>query len=185
MQLIVSPHNDDAALFTAFAAQQYRPLILTVFDSFVQSNRLADGPTRDMRRAEDANAAKELGCEIEFGGVRDDAKDADLRSLIYPVLLNYANAEEVWLPAVEPQGGHAQHDAIGQVGTDIFGRKVHFYLTYSRTFGKSTWGRQVAIENGDWIAGKLRAMACYQSQLRDKRLGCQPHFTRDLNEYVA
>jgi hypothetical protein len=57
-------------------------------------------------------------------------------------------------------------------------------MTYTRSNGKSR-GREVPIERGEWIINKLRAMACYRSQIEIPRLGCWPHFVNDLREYYV
>ena len=74
MKLLVSPHNDDSVLFAAFTLQRERPLVLTVFDSFAQVAGGHEGCDAMTRRSEDMRAVHDvLGCDIQFGGVRDDA----------------------------------------------------------------------------------------------------------------
>ena len=82
MKLFVSPHNDDAVLFGAFTLLRERPVVLTVFDSYVQVARGFKLADFSARRNEDVRAVRDvLGCAIQFAAVRDDIPGADsLRS---------------------------------------------------------------------------------------------------------
>ena len=182
MKLFVSPHNDDATLFGSFTLQRERPLVLTVFDSHVQPARGHTKCDADTRRKEDLDAMAVLGCAIEFSGVPDNEPDATIRGRIEAALRKWTPAE-VWLPAVEP-GGHDHHNLIGEIGTAVFkGARIHRYLTYTRTAGKSTNGREIK-PSGAMVRAKLQALACYVTQLEIDALGCWPHFIRDQSEYA-
>ena len=83
------------------------------------------------------------------------------------------------------EGGHEQHNAVAQAATSVFGGDVIHYLTYTREGGRSRDGYLVKPDDPEWIALKLRALACYRSQLRIEN--CRPWFTDllDLNEWLA
>jgi len=183
VKLFVSPHNDDAPLWGSFTLQCERPLVLTVFDSHIQPAR---GHTRcdaETRRQEDREAMTFLGCAIEFSGVPDNEPDASIQHRVRAALSGW-NPSEVWLPAVET-GGHDQHNLVGAVGLEIFsGTRIHRYLTYTRTGGKSTNGREIK-PTGAMVLKKLQALTCYRTQLEIDALGCWPHFIRDQNEYAV
>jgi LmbE family N-acetylglucosaminyl deacetylase len=70
--------------------------------------------------------------------------------------------QRVWAPAVE-EGGHEQHNLVGEAAREVFEARVHPYLTYVRGSMRSR-GREVAFEP-EWVADKLRALACYESQI--------------------
>jgi LmbE family N-acetylglucosaminyl deacetylase len=173
MKLFVSPHNDDAVLFGAFTLQRDQPLVLTVFDSYVQR-----GISISERRHEDFEAMLIMGCALKFGGVSDSAPDNGEAM----AALQVYQPTTVWLPAEEP-GGHPQHNLIARLGREVFrGSVIHYYLTYT-TRGKSTGGRRVDY-TGRMLRKKLQALACYKSQIEIDALGCAEHFIRDQSEYM-
>lgn len=181
MKLFVSPHNDDAVLWASFTLQREKPTVLTVYDSYVQPQR---GHARcDMmtRRNEDMAAVRGvLGCPIQFAGL----KDSELISgAVMVALLKWKEVSEVWLPAVE-KNGHDQHNLVGEIGAQVFsGAKIHRYLTYTRTGGKSTKGIEIT-PTGAMVLAKLKALTCYRTQIEIDALGCWPHFM-DLREFAA
>lgn len=182
-KLFVSPHNDDAALFGAFTLLREKPMVLTVFDSFVQVERGYPECNADARRDEDRRAiAICLQCTIHSGYVPDNLPVAEAAPKVHSVLSQWRRVTEVWLPAVE-QGGHEQHNLVGELGLEVFREaKIHRYLTYTRA-GKSTGGTLVTPE-GPMVLKKLQALTCYRTQIEINPLGSWPHFLRDQNEYV-
>jgi LmbE family N-acetylglucosaminyl deacetylase len=180
MKLLLSPHNDDAALFAAFTVLRERPLVLTIFDSHVQAAR-GTGVTMLQRREEDAAAMSVLGAPVMFLGVSDADPNA---GTIERMLREFFNQPEmVYAPAFEANG-HAHHNLVAEIASRLF-RSVTGYMTYTPA-GKSRSAREVTIERGEWITAKLKALACYGSQHEvNPRIGCWPHFTRDLTEYYA
>jgi hypothetical protein len=183
MKLFVGCHNDDAALWGHFTLQRERPAVLTVFDSYVQVSRGQPSCDAETRRQEDLTAIRDgLGLPMFFGGVRDDVSIEDARPDVEKVLRLFPAATEVWIPAVE-ENGHDQHNLVGEIGFEVFaGARIHRYLTYTRTGGKSTGGTRVKC-NGAMVLKKLQALACYRTQIEIEALGCWPHFL-DLNEYA-
>ncbi len=70
-----------------------------------------------------------------------------------------------------------------RVSLELFGRdRVRFYPTYTRPGGRTAAGVRVDPTPAE-IAGKLRAMACYRSQIENGL--CRPHFLRPLDEYLV
>ena len=198
MKLLISTHNDDSVLFASFALQAARPRVLTVFDSYIQVARGQPRCDAATRRDEDIEAiTRRLKCTVQFAGVRDDLQEAAARVAVREALSGFVGAsmnlylsattvepiEEVWLPAVE-ENGHDQHNMVGEIGLEVFaGAKIHRYLSYTRTGGKSTNGNRVPC-NGLMVRKKLEALACYKTQIEIEALGCWPHFL-DLNEYLV
>lgn len=178
MKLFVAPHNDDEVLFGCFTILREKPTVLIVFDGHVQARRGAS-VTATQRRAESVMAMNILGVPaVRFLGLRDDDPTVTVEQVRRRI--EGMGAEEIYAPAFEPNGHH-QHNLVASACNDLPVAKR--YLTYTPA-GKSTSAHEVPILDGAWIALKLRALACYASQL-DPRLGCRPHFLRDQREYYA
>lgn len=175
--VLLSPHNDDAVLFSTWNLLRHRPHVVTVFLSVKQK---AYGITAAKRQDEDLAAFRILG-------VRSWKQLPHLDSQPLPPtwLDELAGEYEFCIaPAVEG-GGHEQHNEVGRAALDAFGaERTIRYLTYRRHHGKSDWGREVPYEPA-WVALKLQALACYRTQIETVAAGCTPHFAADLREYVA
>lgn len=176
MKLLISAHNDDETLFAAFTILREKPLVVVVFDSYVQPARGIPGTTADARRAETRAACNVLGVECEFIGFRDDQPPSleALRSQIQSL-----EAGRIWAPAFEASG-HDHHNLVADAckGLPVVDR----YLTYTRLHGKSIGPKKVPIERPQWIGLKLKALSCYESQFQEAT-GCAPHFLRGTEEY--
>ncbi len=183
MKLLLSPHNDDEVLFTAFTILRERPVVCIVLDSRVQPSRGAIGCDTDTRHAETWRAMQELvGTEHLRRLGFSDITTAQSEPAIERAFRDMGEFEMVYAPAVEVDG-HPHHNLVGHLAGKVF-QNVTYYLTYTRA-GKSR-GTEVQIEDGAWIGKKLKALACYESQHSlDPRLGCWPHFVNDLREYYA
>ena len=174
MKLLIAPHNDDETLFAAYTIQREKPLVAVVLDCYLQGLRGAR-ITAQERRDETAAALRILGADVVFLGFHDDSPDWDG---IERSLREY-HPDAVWAPAVEP-GGHAHHNAIGAIAHRIWPDRTRHYMTYTPA-GKS---RGIPVpKRPEWIAAKLRALACYVSQIED--LSTQEHYLRDQYEYYA
>lgn len=189
MKLFLSPHNDDEALFGAFTIMRERAAVAIVFDSMIQEQRGAGitAPDRrmetleamDILAGEDDDGITEWEPDVRLLGFSDAAPDP---FAIEAAFRKFGQPDMVYAPAVEVDG-HPHHNLVGELAAKVFTNVTH-YMTYTKA-GKSV-GREVPIEDGAWIGRKLRALACYESQHRiDPRIGCWPHFTRDLTEYYA
>ena len=179
MNLFFSPHNDDETLFGAFTVQRERPLVVIVFDGYVQLLR-GEKALMQQRRAETLSAIDELGALPPlFLGYRDDREVPESFADNIRNLIERHRPEKVWAPAVE-ESGHAQHNTVGRVVHAVFPATQH-YMTYTRAFGKSR-GVEVKPEP-DMICRKLRALACYRSQIEVEN--CRDHFLGDMREYYA
>src|ERR1700761_7258541 len=157
-KLFVSPHNDDEVLFGCFTLLREKPLVVVVFDSYVQPARGIPGADAVSRRKESQRACKILGIEVKFLGL------PDLGSVYLGTVRAHIQAfadvsDGMYAPAFE-QDGHPQHNLVAQACDGL--PVVERYLTYT-TRGKSTSERKVPYEPA-WVALKLRALACYESQ---------------------
>jgi LmbE family N-acetylglucosaminyl deacetylase len=176
VKLFLSPHNDDETLFGAFTILRERPMVVVCLDSYVQVNRGSQNCNADARRLETIAAMKILNPDRPpvFLGFRDDS----IYSLeLEDALKQFGQPEMVYAPAIET-GGHEQHNLIGALARRVFKNGQH-YMTYTKA-GKST-GRPVPYEP-EWPLLKLRALACYQSQITHPANA--EHFLRDQFEYT-
>jgi LmbE family N-acetylglucosaminyl deacetylase len=183
MKLFLAPHNDDEVLWGAFTILREKPTVLILFDSYVQPSRGIVGCEPQVRRAETCAALQTLGVDPPmFAGLRDD-REYIVEYVAQIISLEGFAAEHVWAPALEADG-HPQHNVLARAADMVFPGKVTHYLSYTNA-GKSRGGKEVTPEAGKHIARKLKALACYESQLEmDPRLACWPHFVNDLREYV-
>jgi LmbE family N-acetylglucosaminyl deacetylase len=172
MNIFISPHNDDEVLFGSFTLLRERPLVVMVYDSYVQFRR-GDGITAHQRRKESLRALGILGVQIAFCGLSDEGED---QAQCAQALAPYKGAAKVWAPAYE-KDGNRHHNAIARVADSLFPQSQR-YLTYTLA-GKSR-GLPVEFEP-EWIAKKLRALACYESQIRLP--ATNKFFLDDLHEY--
>lgn len=155
--LFLSPHSDDAVLFGAFTLMREHPLVLTVTDSFIQSNR-GENVTADVRWEEDIKAMQILGCPLIFGNIRDDIID---EWAVKDLLSRFYNFDVVYAPAV--QGGNPHHDLIGRLAKERF-KNVIQYSTYA----KGEWftqGKTAINPTTEEIMLKNKALDCYKSQI--------------------
>lgn len=185
MKLFLSPHNDDETLFGAFTLLREKPLVVFIFDGTRQ-----EGVTAELRRNESRTACRILGVQCVFLGLPDTIspvllprafREAWSRVILPPDLAGEL-VPHVYAPAYA-EGGNAQHNLVHDSVLKWFpSANTTYYTTYLK-HEKQRSKVGVPIENGDWVARKLNAMACYQSQIR--LLSTQPHFLRDLYEYYV
>jgi hypothetical protein len=179
--ILVSTHDDDAVLFSCWNLLRHKPLVVTVFDGFVQGNRgLLITATQ---RAEETEAAcKILGVQCERVGFCDDREytPIQIREAVAAFDIGWDDGPSIPLivPAYEIDGHH-QHNLVARA---FSGFPRTEYLSYT-TAGKSISENEVPFEPS-WIGLKLKALACFESQW-EPRAGCAEHFIgRSLREYV-
>jgi LmbE family N-acetylglucosaminyl deacetylase len=178
----LEPHSDDVALFAAWSAIRHQAHVITVLESHVQQAR-GTGITQEKRWVENDCAMHHLGLSWEQWPLSDSAPDWDACRAMLEELDGDKHPEIVLAPAVEV-GGHEHHNRLGDLAGDVFADRVSHYLTYTRDGGKSERGTRVAYEP-EWVSRKLRALACYRTQIEVEAAGCTPHFVRGLDEYLA
>ena len=163
--VLLSPHNDDEALFAAFTILRHRPRVVVCF----QSERDYGDPAA--REAESREAVELLGAAgfEQWTGGDLVAAMRDLDARMHPA--------RVWAPA--EQASHPQHVAVARAAREVFGERVIPFHTYDET-GKVRTGKLVPYEPA-WVHQKLRALCRYQTQATHPRAGA--FFTWDLLEY--
>jgi len=178
-KILLSPHNDDEALFASFICMREKPLVVIVTDSWKQFGRGEKEKhiTAEVRRNESIAAMRLLGCSVVFLGIPDTSWLS--RKILHEKLKQF-NPDVVYAPAI--QGGHIQHDLVGIAALANFKHVVQ-YATYARE--KSfTPGEIEIIPTPEEQALKDRALDCYQSQITYERTA---HFfiaVRGKNEWI-
>lgn len=181
--LAIVPHSDDEALFLAFTLcrESADIQVVVIFDGYVQAQR-GEPVTWQERREETRAALKELGVVKPpiFAGFSDATPDwKSVQQWILDLAVSLT-PHTVYRPLAEI-GGHEQHNLVSQCAGVINSPRTIDYTTYTK-HGKSTGARPVPC-TGDMIRRKLRALACYRSQI--EVANCREHFMRGLHEYYA
>lgn len=189
--LLLSPHNDDEGLFAALLIQRHNPVVVVCLQSFKQG---AAGH-HNTRELETAAALDILGCKHwsqwsfpdvspPWSAIRDAITDlADKFDHVFAPEPRWERNQHT-PDAIADGYGIAHHDAIGQYALDAFGRdRFTGYLTYTKFGGRDTDGDPLEDVPAEHIQAKLRALACYRSQIA--LAATRPHFLSNLNEYVS
>ncbi len=174
-RLFLAPHDDDHALFGAFTIMRKKPIVCVVTDSYIQSNRGEKGCDAETRAAETKASCAILGCELVRLGIRDDALNEDILRYKFKRTHGF---DTVYAPAIYPEG-NPQHNMIGKIAKEVFGDKVVFYSTYTRT---NLWenGTEEIVPTKDELELKEKAMSVYTSQINLP--ATQPHFKAVLGK---
>lgn len=174
--IFLAPHNDDETLFGAYTIMRYHPLVVVVFRSEMQEELF--GIRAAVREAETHDAMAELHhLAWKQWPYPDDGKTSDAALAEAMDALIGARDGPIWAPAVTERG-HRDHNQVGRVAAALFPEVTH-YMTYDYG-GEKQRGKPVHPEPA-WIAFKLRALACYRSQIV---FGPNRFFSMDLHEYV-
>lgn len=186
MKLFLSPHNDDEVLFGALTIMRERPLVVVVYDGYVQGNRGVNILPL-VRRKETRVAMSVLGVDdAKFLGLRDDKQytPEDIIFRLRGAVDIEQHFEAVYAPIYDLDG-HEQHNLVALASGLLDSAKYEHYSTYTRNGGRQRTPNEVLPLDGSMIARKHRALACYTSQMdMDERLGCWPHFMNDMREYM-
>jgi LmbE family N-acetylglucosaminyl deacetylase len=189
MKIFLSPHADDETLFGAFTIMRDKPLVVVVFDGYVQVNRGATKVTYLERRRESRSAMQALGTDsLRFLGLRDDDSTytaEDIKFRLRSVCNVDAPFDTVYSPMFDGDG-HDDHNLVSRAA-DLLPTVKHVkYSTYTRNGGRQRTPNEVQPMDGDMIRRKHLALACYTSQLdMNPKLGCWPHFMDSMREYTA
>ena len=158
--IFLAPHNDDEALFGAYTLMRYKPLVIIVTDSYIQPERGDVGCTAEIRRQETIEAMKLVGCPVVFLGI----KDTELQSPTLIERLKYFNPETIYVPAIHDRG-HWQHNLIGNVGLELFGKKCERYCTYANNNYEIIKGSWEIVPTQPEMELKNKMLECYTSQI--------------------
>lgn len=166
--LFLSPHDDDSTLFAAFTCLREKLDILVCLDSWIQPNRGEIGCDAETRAKESKEAHKILGCKTFRLGLRDDEVTEELLNIL---LQSYDDYDVVYAPAL--QGGNRHHDMISLAAEKIWGKRVKYYTTYTKT---ELWtkGNIEVIPTPEELDLKNKALREYNSQINLP--STRPHF---------
>lgn len=177
IQLLLSPHNDDEALFASYIALREQPKVIVC----LLGARKQDYPHPMERVAESAAAAEILGYELEQLYL---PCDPPLWDIVEMLLRQQPEPDRVWVPVPEP-GGHSQHNKLARLTHEIWPGKLSYFSTYRCEESgypiRTEHGTLVEVEDDEWPSLKHAALACYQTQIQ--RDGTRMHFERPLAEY--
>ncbi len=159
-------------------------MVVVCLDCDVQGRR--GHPVTVAQRHDETRAGLAiLGARPIFLGVPESMPLENMRAAVIERLqrMALAGVTHVWAPA-SAEHGHPQHNIVASAADFLWGcsdATLTRYLTYTRD-GKQTGPRRVEIEDGEWVARKLNAIACHRSQM-DPALGCVDHFLGGLEEF--
>lgn len=178
--LLLSPHQDDCALFSCFLALHHQAIVITCMRGEIQARR-GNPITNEERVNEDRCAFDILG--LDYGMLDQSDIDPDENALDRSIseLVTELDPDTLIFPAVE-ENGHEQHNMVGRIGERFTDLHLIRYTTYTRSGGRTT-GREVVPE--PWmIPLKLRALACYESQILHDKTMTRGWFMGPIHEYV-
>lgn len=176
-KVLLSPHNDDAELFACFTLLREKPHVVVCMRCDYNADPMYGAP-HDVRERETMRSLNLLGVTWEQWDISETRPDwAEMERRICG--LRKRGYTRAWVPMVELSGGHPHHDRIGAMSLAVWPDAAR-YCTYSLA------GKSIGIEvpyHPRWVAAKLRALACYQSQAGG--VNAHKYFIRDQREYVA
>jgi LmbE family N-acetylglucosaminyl deacetylase len=167
MNYLLSPHDDDSALFAAVTCLREQPTVVVVTDSVVQPARGETGCSAEERAEETEKAHAVLGCQTRRLGLPDDGLTMAALIAAFGTL---PDVETVYAPALE--GGHPHHDLVSLAAAAVFGTEtLQCYATYQKLSQYRDVDLQpVGTTEVEWTRPeyqqKLQALICYESQLR-------------------
>lgn len=166
-----SPHSDDEVLFGAYTLIAHRPDQIVI--CFASERDYGDNHVR----MEESRAA------MRVLGVTDNVVPWHAKDLADMVVKMRAYDHDIsiaWAPDV--RSSHPQHVIVATAAAMVFGKRLRAYHTYDLG-GKVRSGREVIPASDEWKDRKVRALACYASQIRHPRASM--FFGWDLAEYVG
>lgn len=179
--LVLAPHGDDESLFVAYTCMRERAHVIVCTQD-------RDPEVRQARSLEVTSAIRILGCthqewqipETEFGyrghqTVREYLQVWDTDRAPW-------KPERVYAPALD-QDGHDQHNLVGALALEVFAERVIPYLTYAPRGQRQRYGQEV-VPTAEEIQRKLKALACYRTQIENP--ATRPWFfdLLDLREWL-
>lgn len=168
MNLLISPHDDDSVLFTAFTCLREKPIVVIVTESFLQPQRGEVGCEALTRANETKGACKVLGVPVIRLGIRDDSISEEE---VVKALSRFQGFDYVYAPAL--QGGNPHHDIVSRACDAVFNGRTRHYATYSKQALYTTGSKEI-VPTEEELNLKYKALECYQSQINLP--ATRPHF---------
>lgn len=177
-KLLLSPHNDDEALFAAFTVIRERPHVVVCF-------RGAEGYGDPAVRADESwEALAFLGAvgfeQWDLAGSTDEDVQRHLRALD-----EVHRFEHVYAPDLECT--HREHAQVARCAARVFRGKLTPYHTYEHARG-AAWPTRVTSDRPvehepEWVMRKMSALRCYKTQIMHPRIS--DLFLDDQREYYG
>lgn len=179
---ILVPHADDETLFASSFIMRYDPDVYLCY---------MPEPTeeRETRTDEFKRALVELHGDDEFtwlgayeGGDLLGLKKRLEDWLPPPLFLDRRRNAVYYDHIIAPvpyEHGHAEHNRVGELALEVYGPgNVTLYHTYTRSGGRIAGATRIELSPGE-VVRKLRALACYRSQIEHEAR--RPWFTSQLD----
>ncbi len=182
MNVLLEPHHDDAVLFASYTMLREHPTLVTVFgNARAQEQYGISAMARDNENIEAMRILEPADWRCWDHSDVHPNKEAIIEDMLR--LNTVLHPKVVYAPMFEVEG-HEQHNLVAWAAEIAFSNRVQSYATYSRGSGRTRTDNEV-IPKPDWPALKLKAMACYTSQINLEN--CQPWFRSDdmLREWMA
>lgn len=175
--VLFEPHLDDAVLFACYTLISRAPVVATCLGKTV---------TGQKRLNEHAAAMRVLGLRSRQGQYPESNPDWDAVRQWIELVVDEEAPDLIYGP-MEEDGGHEQHNEIARLIDGVaLGRGIDtiWYMTYRRGDRRSRGNTEIQASEG-YAALKLRAMACYESQV--EWIHTRPWFAADdaLREWYA
>lgn len=171
---MLAPHGDDESLFAAALSVWHRPHLIVCTHS---------GPERMGETMQAwSTLVPDPEADVEFWPYADDVLRTDYGGMADRIKALPKQFDRCIAPLWE-SGGHEHHNHVAHQAMESFGPdRLIRYATYRRGHGRTV----TAVESpadAVWVERKLRALACYRSQIADPKT--QPWFLGLMNEWTA
>lgn len=179
---LLVPHADDETLFASSFIMRYDPDVYVCYLP-------RDEEERDVRECELQAALKELHGDYEYdwiGGHEGElllSLEARLARWTPPASFLDRRRNGVYYDhVIAPcpyEDGHAEHNQVGELAIKVYGpAHVTLYHTYGRSQGRVRLDNEIVLTPAE-VTRKLRALACYRSQIEHEAR--RPWFTSMLD----
>lgn len=178
--IVLAPHGDDETLFVAYTCMRARAHVIICSQD-------ADPAVRKDRSLETTAAIQILGCSHhELPIIAGQMDREEIKAKLEPwnsTALVASTPEIVYAPAHHPQG-HEEHNLIFELAVEVFGDKVIPYATYAPRGVRHQLDTQI-VPTADEIQRKLKALACYRTQIENP--STRPWFSDllDMREWLS
>lgn len=156
-------------------------MITVLSDATYQQSRF--GILKEQRMNENGQALFWLQASDEWRLLNFSDENPDWKQVEdHLFMLDAAHLPEIVLAPMYEVGGHCQHNALALAAIEVFGGRCRGYATYKRGHTRTQTDFEVPHEP-EWPAKKLRAMACFASQIN--LANTRPWFSNWDREFMA
>ena len=152
-KVLIAPHNDDEALFTAYTIMREKPLVVIVFDGYQHQRKF--GVKITTRQNESLKAMDLLDIDVVFLHLSDEGTTEEE---LAKVLSQFSG--RIYAPAL---GANPQHNLVSKVCDKLFKYVTH-YCTYDKELLQK--GKTEIVPTKAEMKLKNKILKCYKSQLK-------------------